>query len=61
MFNWLKKYNNVTPASRNDMVLEDEERRSRARRRYVRHEEALAYNMDTSNLITSSIPIYLIR
>lgn len=57
MFNWIKK---ITTEPHKDMVREDEERRARARRRYVRHEEARAYNMDTSNLMTHSIPVYRI-
>ena len=56
MFSWLTKASPVS--SRNAMVKEDEERRSRARRNYVRHEEALAYGMDTSRLMTGSIPVY---
>jgi hypothetical protein len=55
MFSWLKP----TPSISNEtqLVIDDDRRRMRARRNYVRHEENLAYGSPSRESFTRPIDI----
>lgn len=56
MLNWLRNKNS-SPENRMQMVIEDDTRRLRARRRYVQAEENHAAGNEYITPLTGSIPV----
>jgi len=55
MFSWLKSKPSID--NETQLVIEDDSRRMRARRNYVRHEENLAYGSPSRDAFTRPISV----